>query len=436
MTGTQDLVPDLRGDWRRPATLGLGVLALAFLGFGGWASLAPIDAAVTASGNVTVETQRKPIQHLEGGIVAAVPVRDGERVVEGDLVLRMDDTQARAALEIARNGLFSALAEEARLAAEAAGREAVAFPDEIAGDEAAMRRAVADQSRQFDERRAARRNEVLVIEERAVGLVRQAGGVRAQLDAARRQIVSITAEYDSLKPLADRGLIALTRINTLDRGRVELVGKVGALEAEIERLDRSAREAALQVEGVARKFVEEASARLSETRARIADARDKVRVGTDVLRRSEVRSPRSGRIVGLKVFGPGTVVRAGDTLMEVVPEDDSLVVSARISPLDVNHVAQDLDAEVRLPSFKARSTPIAVGKVISIGADALRDELTRQPYYDLKVSVQVAAFPAEVRERLKAGMPADVMVATGERTVLEYLLKPLSDAMRVGMREP
>jgi HlyD family type I secretion membrane fusion protein len=425
----------IEANWRRPALLGAGVIAATFLGLGGWAATAPVDSAVTASGNVTVESQRKPIQHLEGGIVAHVAARDGERVLEGDVVLRMDDTQARASLEIARNALHSALAEEARLSSEAEGADSVAFPAELSGDEPAIRRAVSDQTRQFGERRAARRNEVLVLQERAAGSVKQADGVRAQLDASRRQIASISAEYDSIKPLADRGLIAVTRINTLDRGRVELVGKVGALEAEIERLERSARESALQVDGVARKFVEEASAKLSETRARLADARDKVRVGTDTLARAEVRSPRTGRIVGLKVFGPRSVVRAGDTLMEVVPEDDRLVVTARISPLDVNHVMEDLDAEVRLPAFKSRTTPLAIGKVVSVGADALKDETTRQPYYDLKVSVQVSAFPAEVREKLKAGMPAEVIVATGERTVAEYLVRPLADAMRLGMRE-
>ena len=423
-------------DWRRPALGGLAVIAATFVGFGGWASVARVDSAVTASGNVAVESQRKPIQHLEGGIVSKVLVREGERVAEGDVLVRMDETQARAGLDMSRNALWSALAEEARLVAEVEGKPTIAFPAELDGGEAGMDRAKADQKRQFDERRASRDNDVEMLRERVGQAERQADGVRAQLVASRQQIESITAEYDSLKPLAARGIVPITRMNPLDRARTELVGKVGALEADQARLANAVRETQVQAEGVGRKFVEDAAAHLSETRGRIADAREKVRVGLDSLDRSAVRSPRAGRIVGLKALGARSVVRPGDVIMEIVPEDDALIVTAHVTPADVNHLQEDLDAEVRLPAFKSRTTPLAVGKVLSVGADALRDEATRQPYYDLRVSVRVASFPAEVRERLKAGMPAEVIVATGERTVLDYLVRPFAEAMRTGMREP
>ena len=154
-----------------------------------------------------------------------------------------------------------------------------------------------------------------------------------------------------------------------------------------------------------------------------------------MLNRTEIRAPRSGRVVGFKVHTIGAVVRPGETLMEIVPDDDTLIVSAKMSPVDINNVAEGLPAEIRLPSFKARSTPVAIGEVQTVAADALHDEVTREPYYELKVSVQVSQFPEQVREKLRPGMPAEVIVATGETTVLSYLTQPLTDAFRLGMRE-
>ena len=182
-------------------------------------------------------------------------------------------------------------------------------------------------------------------------------------------------------------------------------------------------------------MLEEATGKLTDTRAQLADAREKLRVAVDVLARMEVRAPRSGRIVNLKLHTIGAVIKAGDVLMEIVPDNDVLVVAARVSALDINHVQLGLPTEVRLPSFKARSTPIAVGEVLSISADATRDDVTHQPYYEVKVSVQVTQFPDKVREKLKPGMMADVLIATGERTILAYLTQPITDAIRRGMRE-
>ena len=182
-------------------------------------------------------------------------------------------------------------------------------------------------------------------------------------------------------------------------------------------------------------MLEEAAAKLTDTRAQLADAREKLRVAVDVLGRMEVRAPRSGRIVNLKVHTIGAVIRPGDLLMEIVPDNDVLVVAAKVSSLDINHVQIGLPTEVRLPSFKARSTPIAVGEVLSIAADAIRDEATHQPYYEVKVSVEATKFPEKIREKLKPGMVADVLIATGERTVLAYLTQPMTDAIRRGMRE-
>jgi HlyD family type I secretion membrane fusion protein len=425
------------GDWHTPARRGFAIVFFTFVAFGGWAALASIDGAVVATGSVVVESDKKAVQHLEGGIVQSLMVTGDSHVAEGQVLLRLDSTQERAKEEIARSAVYSALAEEARLQAEAGGSDKITFPAELAqkASDPSAQRAMGDQKRRFDERRAARKIEISILEERIAQAQRQIQGNDAQSKASRAQFDSVSQEYAKLKPLADQGIVAFARVAALERSKAELDGKIGAYEADIARYGRVIDESRLQIEQVGQKVLEEATGKLAETRAQLADAREKLRVAVDVLARMDVRAPRSGRIVNLKVHTVGAVVKPGEVLMEVVPDNDVLVVAARVSSLDINHVQVGLPTEIRLPSFKARSTPIAVGEVLSISADAVRDEATHQPYYEVKVSVQVAQFPEKVREKLKPGMMADVLIATGERTVLAYLTQPMTDAIRRGMRE-
>lgn len=427
----------LSGDWRKPARAGFGIVVLTFGILGGWAALASLDGAVVASGTIVVETDRKAVQHLAGGIVRDVLVSPNAHVTEGQVLVRLDPTESRAQGEIERSAVFSLLAQAARLQAELDGAEMVTFPRELTRASSAplAQRAMEDQLRLFNERRLGRTNDVSILKERIAQSDRQIEAVQSRSEAVRSQIESITEEHDSLAPLANKGIIPVTRLTTLKRQRAELQGQLGAFVADIAGERHTIGEARLQIEQVGRKAFEEASAQLAETSAKLADSHEKLRVADDVLSRTEIRAPRTGRVVGLKVHTIGGVVRPGETLMEIVPDDDTLIVSARMSPVDINNVAEGLSAEIRLPSFKASSTPIAIGEVQAIAADALHDELTRQPYYELQVSVQVSQFPEEIRAKLRPGMPAEVIVATGERTVLSYLTQPLTDALRLGMRE-
>jgi len=428
---------DMPGDWKTPARQGAAIVFLTFVVFGGWASLASIDGAVVAAGSIVVESDRKAVQHLEGGIVRDLMVRSDAHVEQGQVLLRLDATQERAREEMARSAVYSALAEEARLQAEADGSDTLSFPSELTqkASDASARRAMGDQTRRFEERRTARKIEASILAERIAQAQRQIQGNTAQSAATRSQLESVAQEYAKLKPLADKGLIPVTRITTLQRSEADLEGRLGAYEADIARFGRVIDEARLQIDQIQQKVFEESASKLTDTRAQLADAREKLRVASDSLQRTEMRAPCTGRVVNLKVHTIGAVIRPGDVLMEIVPDNDVLVVAAKISALDINHVQVGLPTEVRLPSFKARSTPMAVGEILSVAADAQRDEATRQPYYEVKVSVQVAQFPKEIREKLKPGMMADVLIATGERTVMAYLAQPMTDAIRRGMRE-
>lgn len=425
------------GDWHTPARRGFGIVFLTFVVFGGWAGLASIDGAVVAAGSVVVESDRKSVQHLEGGIVQSLMVKGDSHVEQGQVLLRLEPTQERAREEMARSAVYSAIAEEGRLLAEAEGADTITFSSELmqkASDPSAQR-AMGDQKRRFEERRAARKIEVSILEEKIAQSQRQIQGNVAQGKAAHAQFESVAQEFTKLKPLADQGIVPFARVATLERTKADLEGRIGSYDADIARFGRIIDEARLQINQVGQRVLEEATGKLADTRAQLADAREKLRMAADVLSRTEVRAPRSGRIVNLKVHTVGAVIKAGDVLMEIVPDNDVLVVAAKIPSLDVNHVQVGMPTEVRLPSFKARSTPIAVGEVLSVGADALRDEATHQPYYEVKVSVQVTKFPEKIREKLKPGMMADVLIATGERTVLAYLVQPMTDAIRRGMRE-
>lgn len=424
-------------DWRTPIRKGYLVVAVT-LGAGGlWAATARLDSAVVAHGNVVVESDRKSVQHLEGGLVKAIAVRDGEQVQEGDVLLRLDPTQALAQRSVAELGVLQALGEEARLTAEAAAQDAVSFPTELtaATSPAEARRIMADQERQFRDRISGLKLEVSILGERLTQASRQYDSSKSQRDATVAQVGSLNDELAKLRPLAEQGLVAATRINPLQRTLAELTGRVGSLDADLARLKVATEEIRLQSDQVLRRGAEEASHKLTDARVRLAEAREKLRMADDVLARTDVRAPRAGRVVGSKVHTVGAVVRPGDTLMEIVPEDDDLIVTAKVSPMDVNSLHPGMNAEVRLPSFKGRRTPVTIGEVKSIAADTLRDDISQQQFYALRVSVRASGFPEAVRSKLRPGMPAEVLVATGERTVLAYLLQPLTDSMRTGFRE-
>lgn len=424
------------GDWSRPMAAGFAVITLTFGVFGGWAAFAKLDSAVIAQGSIVVESDRKAVQHLEGGIVSEILVTDDRRVSEGEVLVRIAPVQAKAAAATARNQLLVAQAEERRILAELDGDQSVDFGHDMTGSDAEeVRRAVADQTRIFIDRRDARRNDIAVLQERIGQSEQQMAGLNAQLAASKAQSASYEDEIAKVKPLVDKGLVAVPRIRQIERAKVEQDGKTGQLAAELQRQERVIQEAQFQIDGILRKVREDNSARLSVVRGSISDLKDKLAVAEDAVRRSDVRAPKSGRIVNRKVFTVGGVVRPGEVLMEIVPDEDTLVVSARVQPIDVTHVHPGLPAEVRISALKSRSTPLALGEVRTVSADAVRDDYTRQPYYDLRVSVRADSFPAELRQKLIPGLPAEVVVETGERTVLAYLLQPFTDAMRRGMRE-
>jgi HlyD family secretion protein len=425
------------GNYRTPAIIGAGIIVIAFGFAGAFAARAPLDSAAIAQGQVEVDSRRKTIQHLEGGIVQEILVREAEIVRKDQVLFRLESTQARANAEMLRKQLDAAMAQEARLTAELDRGSAIAFPGELLARRAIADTAVviASEERQFAERRQSLDNQVRMLEARRAQTEQDINGRSRQESAMQAQIDSMAGEIDKVAPLAERGLYPNNRLLGLQRDKLKLEGDAGQARADIARLTKQREEIGIQTDQTTQKFREDAAQDLADARGRLSDLREKLAIASGVLARVEVRAPVAGVVQNIKVAGVGAVVKPGDTIADLVPVEDRLVVTAQISPLDVDSVAVGQKAELKFTSFSTRRVPSMFGRVDSVSADAIYNESTKQSYYLARVAVDRATIPAAIASKLTPGMPADVLIVTGERTVLDYVVGPLANALSKGMRE-
>jgi HlyD family type I secretion membrane fusion protein len=423
---------------RRTAIAGYTIIILTFGVMGGWAAVAPLNRGVVAQGVVMVEDNRKVVQHLEGGIVNEILVREGQAVTEGQVLLRLSPVQAGSNLETVRSQLDSELALEASLTAELAGREDVEFPDELLARQASspnVIRMIADQKVQFDERKRSRNTQVTLIEAKVQQLQTETEGIAVEKSSTEKQIEFLEEELTGLRYLKEKNLIPVTRVLAMERERTRLQGVVGRAVADTAKAANGMNEARLQIMQLNQKFQEEVSAQLLDTRRKINMAKEKLLVAGDLMTRLEIKAPRSGAVQGSKVFTVGQVVRAGDSLMEIVPSGQTLVVHAQLPVNSIEHLSVGQIAEIRFPAIHSRRMQMMSGKLASISHDRLVDEATKQPYFLGLINLSEATLDERAREKLVAGMQADVVIATGERTALEYMISPLADALHSSFKD-
>jgi HlyD family secretion protein len=423
-------------DLRKPLLWGTAVVAVFLGGLGVWGATAPLSSAALAPGAVAVDSKRKTVQHLEGGIVSGILVREGERVVEGQPLVRLDTTQAEASWSVASGQLRSELALQARLVAERDGAERIAVPPELERLPADVREPLVDAQRGiFEARRVALRGQRQILTEQIGQLRSEIAGLRAQERSARDQLALIAQEVADVGSLVDQGLEVMPRLRSLQRQQAELTGRLGQYDSDIARAEQKIGETRLQMIGLENQRAEEVAGELRDVGRNIAQLREQVRAAEDVLRRRDILAPVDGSVVNLATVTPGGVVGPGAALMEIVPEDDRLTVQARLRPSDIDNVHEGLPAEVRLTAFKAWATPTLDGEVAYVSADRLTDTETGEAYYDLRIEVDEDEVQRVDDVMLYPGMPVQTIIAIGDRPFLEYLVQPVLDSLSRAFRE-
>ncbi|MCG8355611.1 MAG: HlyD family type I secretion periplasmic adaptor subunit [Kiloniellales bacterium] len=422
----------------RPAVIaGLVTVIVGLGGFGAWASLAPLESAAIAPGTIIVDSNRKQIQHLDGGIVAELVVRDGDHVEPGDVLLRLDETRARSTLAILESESDLATAVEARLLAERDGAAEIRVPERLIdkAERPEIAALVAGQQSLFEARRDSREGEVAILEQRVLQLGDEVVGLEAQAAAKARQSALIADELKGLQKLFEQGHAPRTRILALQREAARLDGERGELIARVARTRTAIGETKLQVIQLNTRFQEDVIAELRDIQASLFDLRERIAAARHVVEHIDVRAPVAGKVVGLSVHTIGGVIQAGDTILEIVPGDDRLLVEARVQPIDIDNVLIGQEADVRITAFKQRSTPVLIGEVIYLSADALTDPRSGEPYYTARVAISDAEVARLEGQLLQPGMPAEVIIKTGERTALDYLVQPILESANRAWRE-
>jgi len=429
-------IPKIPTQSRGPILAGFLLIFLGVGGFIGWAITAPLAQAVVAPGIIKVDSNRKQIQHLEGGIVKDILVRDGDHVSNGDVLVRLDKTRAAASLAIIQDGYDSALAEEARLIAERDGG-VINFPKMLLGRESDVKIAgiLNSQRSLYEARQAALSNQIKILEKQIAHLREDISGRKAQMEAKAHQLKFVRDELKSMHALLEKGLTGKQRVLELEREAARLEGDRGEHRSEMAAAETAIAEKELEIYQVQKGYIERVISDLKQVQAEIFDYRQRLNAAQHTYGHTEVRSPVDGIVVGSGVHTVGGVIGPGDTLLEIVPDNDDLIVEARLDPKDIDHVRPDLPAGIMVTAFSQRNTPELSGFVKYVSADALMDPQTGKTFFVARVFVSESEVRRLGERRIQPGMLAEVFIRVGERTPAEYLLQPLRDSFRRAWRE-
>jgi protease secretion system membrane fusion protein len=422
----------------RPARWGVWLLVLAFGGFLVWALTAPIDEGVPAPGTVMVDTKRQAVQHLSGGIVREILVRDAQQVKAGDVVMRLDDTVAKANYQSARQQYFSLRAQESRLEAEQKGAAQIVFhPDLVAAkDDPIIADYVTLQRQLFLSRRNALQGEQAILEQNRNATREALNGVKAQLEGKQAQLKLVREQLEGTRQLAKDGYLPRNRWYEEERLAADLAASVGDLTASIARVHSSLAEVELRIAQRRREFLRDVETQLAETSRDAQVTGERWRATREELARIEVRSPADGIVVGLAAHTVGGVIAPGARIMDIVPAGVPLTLDVRVEPHLIDRIRADLPADIRIHAFIDAPDLVIGGRVISVSADLIVDQQANiPPYYLARIAVTPSGMKDLGRRQLQPGMPADVVIKTGERTLMNYLVTPLIRRVSSAFRE-
>lgn len=426
-----------RSSIRRHVSAGVGLVILLIGGVGGWAATAEISGALIASGSLVVDSNVKKVQHPSGGVVGEVRVRDGDRVKEGDVLVRLDETVTRANLSIIAKGLTELYARKARLAAERDQATAFATPKELVGRERnpEAAEAIASESKLFELRRTARTGQKAQLRERIAQLREEMAGIAAQQKSKIQEIALISRELAGIRDLWEKKLVQLTRLTQLEREATRLEGECGQLMAAGAQVRGKITEIELQIIQIDQDMSSDVAKELREIDSKIGELVERKVTAEDQLRRIDIRAPQDGYVFQSTVHTVGGVIAAGDAIMMIVPEADNLMVEAKVEPKDIDRLQIGQPAVLRFVNFNQRMTPEINGMVTRIAADASTDQRTGVSFFTVRISMPAEEIARLGDVKLSPGMPVEAFVHTGDRTVLSYLMKPLHDQLMRAMRE-
>ena len=433
--GLDEWARDVPKATRGIALAAYGSLAAFVAAFGFWAATAPLDGAAVAAGVVAAAGKNLSIQHLEGGNVAEVLVGEGQRVKAGDALFRLDRTQLQSQLNRLVKAKSSFSARAARLEAERDGKKELIFPDAIAATiDAEIVAIAAEQTNDFLSGLNRHQTELAILDQRVRALEESITGVTAQKKAAEDQLAIVEEEIVRKKGLLDKGLTDRSQFAALMRNQAELLGQTGAAASEIARAKTQIVESRQQTERAITQRVEQASKDLTEVRRQEADYDEQIFAARALLDRTVVTAPVDGIVIAMNITSTGSVVRPGETLLELLPTTKDLIVEARMDTREVDNVRIGQEARLRLVALNARSTPEVAAEVVFVSPDSLIDQATRMPYY--AVRLRIRDLPDGVsKDQIFPGMPVEAFISTGDRTFLEYLVRPVTDSFSRAFRE-
>jgi len=417
---------------------GLRILILATLLAGSWLVFMPLAGAVVVPGNLVVQSNVKQIQHPTGGVVAEIKVHNGTRVAAGDLLIRLDAVQAQASLQVVTKQLDEIRARMARLGAERDGLAQIEFSAERSkwSNNNDIARLLASEESLFKARAGARQSQKDLLQSQAAQLGQQISGFESQMDSKARQLDLIRGELTGVQDLYDKRLVPLTRLTTLQREAAQIDGERGQLTSSIAETRSKIDASQLQIVRIDQDFRADVVKELGEAQAKEAELAERNVAARDLLDRIEIRAPTSGVVNQLSAHTIGGVIRAGETVMEIVPDTDDLQIEARVEPKDIDHVRTGQSAFVRFTAFNQRTTPQLQGTVSYVSADTGHDQQTNASYFTVRIVLPESERPRLNGQQLVAGMPAEVFMQTGSRTMMGYLLEPITDQMRRAFVEP
>lgn len=410
--------------------IGIIILVATFGFLGVWGYLAPIDSAALAPGYVTVKSHRKTVQHLDGGIVSELLAKDGDIVHEGDVLLRLDGTENKALHEILRGQHITLSAQLARLIAQRDRHKFITFPNDLQDlSDPHIVKARDGENQIFRARESAYQGEISVLNQKISQLGSKIKGIQGQRNSKQILIKSFGEEVHDLKELLAEGFTSKQRLRDIERNHELNIGEVAELNSEIASSEIQIGETKLEILQLQKKIQEDVASELGKTQAELYNIDQRLVAAIDKVTRADIKAPSNGRVLGLSVHNIGGVILPGKPILDIVPQKEELIIDAEVSANDIDKVHVGLLAEVRFSVFNQKYIPKMQGKVINLSADRIIDEKTGSYHYQAVIELTPDTYTKLGGLELLPGMPVEVLINTGERTVLEYLMQPISNAL-------